>query len=389
VKVLLLSNLYPPDVFGGYELIARDVVLHLKRRGHDVHVLTSGVQRARDPKWVHRDLRLVRPFGTPAGLERTRHLALALHHRWAVRRLLSRHTFDVVLVMSLRRMGFHAIRELSQHGVDPVFCVNDEWPLAFCPGDAATDRRRSVFAALERLPWLRSRTWHGQSSGNSLFISQALRERVREGGAPFDGETCLQGVDLDQFFARGERAFGDPIRMLFVGRLDREKACDHAIDALAALRDRGVRARLTIAGRGVEEASLRSHAERSKVGDAVDWLGQVPHASLPRIYREHDVLLFPSRWAEPAGLTHLEALASGVPVVVHATGGVAEMLEHERDCLFAAEGTSMARAVLRLRDDAGMRARLNRGGIRTARAKASLENYVDRIESRLRAVASD
>ena len=70
----MVSNLFPPDVLGGYELLAADVAKDLRGRGHDVQVLTSGEPRRDDPAWVHRQLSLVRPFGEAPSLDRVRHL---------------------------------------------------------------------------------------------------------------------------------------------------------------------------------------------------------------------------------------------------------------------------------------------------------------------------
>jgi glycosyltransferase involved in cell wall biosynthesis len=64
-------------------------------------------------------------------------------------------------------------------------------------------------------------------------------------------------------------------------------------------------------------------------------MGHVPHNALPEIYRTHDLFVFPSTWAEPFGLTHLEAMASGTPVVSTAEGGHGEFLRHDVNaCIF-------------------------------------------------------
>jgi len=47
---------------------------------------------------------------------------------------------------------------------------------------------------------------------------------------------------------------------------------------------------------------------------------------MPEIYAEHDVFLFTSLWDEPFGLTHLEAMASGMAVIATPSGGTAELL---------------------------------------------------------------
>jgi hypothetical protein len=61
MRVAVVSNLYPPDVIGGYELLARDVVEGLRARGHEVDLLTSGSPAGPEPG-VHRMLTLTRTF---------------------------------------------------------------------------------------------------------------------------------------------------------------------------------------------------------------------------------------------------------------------------------------------------------------------------------------
>jgi D-inositol-3-phosphate glycosyltransferase len=72
-----------------------------------------------------------------------------------------------------------------------------------------------------------------------------------------------------------------------------------------------------------EARRLRAVAEQAKVADRVTLLGSVPTADMPAWYRSADVLCCPP-WYEPFGLTPLEAMACGVPVVTYAVGGLAE-----------------------------------------------------------------
>lgn len=390
MRVLLLTNLFPPDVLGGYELLAHDVATRLRTRGHDGVVLTTGTPRVGDPRWVHRRLSLVRPFGAEPSLDRVGHALLAPTQRRTVAAFLREHgPFDACLVFSLRRLGLHAVREIQAAGIPTVFAMNDDWLLSFQPGVGASTARRRVSRWLERGP-LGARTWDGVRFDRVLFVSRALRDGLLAAGAPLPpGVVQHQGVEAERFPARAHRPIGSAPRLLFAGRLHPTKGCDVAIDALARVRSSGLPATLSIAGAGHADEVERLHARARAAGveEAVRWLGFVPRERLGAVYREHDVFLFPSRWEEPLGLTYLEAMSSGVPVVAMARGGAAELLEDGENALVVSCPEAMARAVVRLASDARLVARLWSGGAWTLRHRASLDAYVEAAERLLVAAA--
>jgi glycosyltransferase involved in cell wall biosynthesis len=94
-----------------------------------------------------------------------------------------------------------------------------------------------------------------------------------------------------------------------------------------------------------------------------------PRERLPDLYAGADAVLFPVQWDEPWGLVPLEAMAVGRPVIASGTGGSAEYLRHEDNCLIYGprnDAEQLARAVERLAGDAALGARLRDGGLSTA-----------------------
>jgi glycosyltransferase involved in cell wall biosynthesis len=114
---------------------------------------------------------------------------------------------------------------------------------------------------------------------------------------------------------------GSAPRILSVGRMVERKGFQDVIAALRAV----PRAELVILGGPVEPlyARLRSYAKACDVGDRVHFAGAVPREETPRWYRSADVLVT-APWYEPFGLTPLEAMACGVPVVASAVGGLTD-----------------------------------------------------------------
>lgn len=137
------------------------------------------------------------------------------------------------------------------------------------------------------------------------------------------------GVDLATFSPRHRdpdlrRSLGDGADALLVhcGRLSPEKHPERSIDTVAALREAGHRVRLVVAGDGPRRPAL----ERRATGLPVTFVGFVPdRARLARLLASADVSLAPGPH-ETFGLSALEALASGTPVVVSASSALPEIV---------------------------------------------------------------
>lgn len=385
--VHLLTNLFPPDVLGGYELLARDVALALQEQGHRVRVLTSGLDQ-RDAL-VSRTLRLSRPFGSEARRDRLRHLAVASWNRRAVERSLALDGRpDAVLVMSLRRLGLEPLRVYQEARIPSVLTVNDDWPAAYAPAPSLPGR------FLDRLVG-DIHTWAGVRPGPVVYLSEAIRRHVLAARAPLQqGRIQPQGVSLRLFERRPLRPVPPEPTLLFVGRLHPSKAPEVALDAVAALARRGVRARLLVAGAAVSVSyrdELRSRVEKAGIQGQVEWLGQLPREALVPLYQRSDVFLFPSAFeGEGQGLTYMEAMACGVPVVAYPRGGARELLEGRGVAELAAscDGEAFAAGILALRGDPGRTRRLVEAALRLVET-TSLENYARVLAEELEAARGE
>jgi glycosyltransferase involved in cell wall biosynthesis len=108
------------------------------------------------------------------------------------------------------------------------------------------------------------------------------------------------------------------IALLVVSRLEREKRVDMAITALKKVRDRGIDCGLTIVGSGSEEKHLKRLAKRVGVSQWVEFAGF--QNNLIPYYASADALLYPGAPYEGYGMTIVEALSAGVPVLANDVG---------------------------------------------------------------------
>jgi glycosyltransferase involved in cell wall biosynthesis len=190
--------------------------------------------------------------------------------------------------------------------------------------------------------WLR---WAARRSAGIVAVSEALRERLIELGAPSRRiEVLRNGVDLDLFApsdqAAARRDLGlkaDGRVVLSVSSLVRWKGVDLVIRAVAALPS----AHLVIVGEGPEASALRRLAEGLQLSERVRFLRPLPQDRLASLYNAVDVLVLASA-REGCPNVLLEALACGTPVVAAAVGGVPEIVRGAAAGRLVAERTPAA-----------------------------------------------
>jgi len=409
-RILALTNFYPPWSVGG-DRSAADVLERLARRGHEVTVLTSDWSDPttrddyRPAADVIRALRLYWDDHRVVVPPRRRRAFMEWCNRRALDAALARSRPQVVCVWTMGALSMGVLHRLRDTGLPLVYAVCNDW-LVWGPDQDAwvtgwADRPRSgrVAAVLTGLPTTLPDIG---ASGTFLFVSDWTRRYAEERSrwSYPDSAVVYSGYEAEEFGpaastpastpttntagTEGRRGWGG--RLLFVGRLDPDKGPVTALEALARLPGGST---LTVVGPGHAEDRLALVARAAELGVAsAVRFDQRPRSELAPLYREADVLVFPSRWEEPFGLTPLEAMACGTPVVATCLGGSAEYLHDRRNCLCvpAEDPVALAQAVTELSADPALRDRLIGAG-RTTAAQLTTEALADSFEAWLEAAA--
>jgi glycogen synthase len=126
------------------------------------------------------------------------------------------------------------------------------------------------------------------------------------------------------------RPVTDLRRWLYVGSLVRTKGVDLLLEAFAKCRAEDPALTLTIVGEGALAGGLSQRAAALGVSDAVTFTGAVPPTAASQLMLDHDLLVHPSK-RETFGVVVVEALASGMPVLVTRCGGPQETLRGIED----------------------------------------------------------
>jgi glycosyltransferase involved in cell wall biosynthesis len=367
MRILVLTDLYPPAATGGYERSCADVVDRWRRAGHAVTVLTTRQPDHRGPGHVDPAAATLRelPF-----LDSARAGDVEQDDACSVvARVLSRDRPDVVSVWNLARVPQQGVlAAVHAAGVPVVIVACDGW-LAEAPQQMAPPGAGS----------------------HVVWVSEQLRAATPvPDWVPAAQSVVGSGIDTATFGSRARRPRPWGGRLLYVGRLSPAKGVDDAIAALGQL-PAGVTLDIVGAGSAERRAEFEHAVTRAGLGERVTSC-RVDRAHLPPVYRGADALVFPSRWAEPFGLVPLEAMACSVPVVATGTGGSAGYLEDGVNALLVPPGdpAAIAAAVRRLAAGPALRARLVRHGLRTSRAHGidAVADALARVLRRAARVAS-
>ena len=345
LKIALVCDWYAPRL-GGIETQLADLAATLRARGHEPHVITATPDdgaAAAGGVVVHR---LGVPLVPGWQVVRSRRALDALHA------LLAREGYDVVHAHSLYSPLAHAACWVARLVGVPSLLTSHSF---LDPAAAALLRACAP-------EWA---SWPTRLSAVGAGAAAQLR---RLGGR---GDVALlpNGIDLGRFAvpARPARA---TVTILSVARLHPRKRPLALVRALPAVLRRATAhglardaVRLVLAGDGPLRGALEATAARLGVADRVALLGAVPRARVPGLYAAADLFALPST-NEAFGIAALEARAAGLPVVAMRAGGAADLVEHGREGLLAADDEEFAHQLATLVVDEALRARLSRAAAR-------------------------
>jgi glycosyltransferase involved in cell wall biosynthesis len=394
VKILVLSNLYPPYVLGGYEILCGQVTEQLRARGHDITVLTTRIpdgQHDAAPDAAGADYPVLRPlepylpFDRPAVRMRRRVRHVGRHNAEATRRVLARERFDLVFVWSQLRLTVGPLRVLRAQSVPTAITLNDEHLAAALPVALRHDPRGIAAYLLDRTLFRRDMLPSLDFASITCISERLKRDLLRRCVRVPHAKVIYQGIPVERFPVKDQPgAIGSPLRLLYVGQLHAYKGVHTLIEGAHRLVERlgGAEVNVMIIGDG--PADYRAQlADAARAGPArVELVGKRQHDALPQSYREHDIFVFPSAWAEPFGLTHLEAMASGTPVVSTNDGGHAELLRDGENALVFPKGDAgaLAERLARLVEQPDLALRLAAEARRDVEQQFSLTRYIGDLE---------
>lgn len=361
---LCFYNVTASYLHGGLETYCWEAGRAMARRGHTVDIVAGdrGVARHEEvslfqfpfrpeKEWPDLGVR-ARRLAERISFARTsmHHLLLAEYDAIVVNK-----PFDFPILWFARRQGLRSTTVFRSGGTDFFLC----------------DRRFS--SAVD--------CWLSASGYNALQVESRFGRGVK---------VVHNGVDTDVFrpvgrcsSQRSQWALDEEVLLVSVGRLVGWKGIDVAIDAVAMLNP-GIR--YLIVGEGPEMVALKARADQLGVTGRVAFAGRVPHDDLPALLSQCDVFVQPSVGEEAFGISIVEAMACGLPVVATENGGIPEIVVPGETGVLVTPGDAveLARELGRIASSAALRMRMGAAGRFRALAEFTWARNAELLEQSIK-----
>lgn len=403
MRILILSNFYPPYDFGGYEQICYDVVTGLQERGHLIHVLTSryGLNAPTAEEHITRTLYLETDINyyRPADFF-FKHKARDKVNNRTLQETISRFKPDLIFIWGMWNLSLNLpyLAETQLPG-RVVYYMSSYWPADIDPhtGYWQIPANRPITELLKRplralaLAQLNHKGYPPKLQFERVVCcSQYVRDTlVNAGKLPTSAGVIYISINPEPFLHPVNNP-DQPLNMLYFGRLIHDKGVHTAIQALSLLKQQNpdIPAKLTILGSGHPEyeASLRKMVAELELEDHIQFLKQVPRKQIPSLLTQFNVFLFTSIWPEPLARSVMEAMAAGLLVIGSEVGGQTEMLKNKQTALtFQAENASqLAEQIAYAANQPVQRRQIAQAGQTLVLEKFTLSRMVDEIDCYLR-----
>jgi len=371
-RVLVVTNIFPPQELGGYGRKMFEFSRHLSIRGHSVRVLSadlptlakapSNEESALEPS-VSRTLKLLGSWqkGRPVALEDpVRIMDIDEHNQRTLNEAMDEFRPDIVFAGNLDFLGVGILNTALGRGLPVLQALGNPMP-----GYATHEQPFSPAY------------WIGSCSHWNAAKVQSL------GYMPGKVEVIYPGARVDRFFhvMLPDRR---RLRICFAGLVMPFKGAHTLIEAVAALHLQHVDFTVEIAGETTNPdfvADLKRLAEAQGFADRLYFTGFLDRAGLSNLFARNNVLVFPSIVEEGFGISQVEALAAGLVVVSSGTGGAKEIIRDGIDGLLFQPNNpnSLAEQLLRLARDPALFEALQAGSQRRA-MEFSVHHTVLKIE---------
>lgn len=381
MKILVITNLYPPHHAGTFDYRCSVTTETLAKRGHTMKVLTSnyGVKTEQRDEEIERRLWLNGIYDKPAVTSYRELSELELHNNAAMQETIAEYEPELIHVWSLYGLSKSLIFGLRNTQLPVVYHVADYWMAQDiqndpwlrwwnAPGTNLTrasleltgqrnkfdkaaptrmmkgyDRLPNVYGAEAKHETIAQDTVGGFLFNRLYFSSLTLKQAVvNRGFRVTHADVIYPGIPAGDFIGEIKPTSAPIKRFLIATRLTPESGVITVLKALQQARANGLNFTLSIYGRGDSDyvAQLRSFAVRASL--PVEFLTVSNNAKdLPAVYRQHDAFIHSTEWEEPFASTPLEAMACGLPVIATNCGGIREFMRHGENALIYAAGNEV------------------------------------------------
>lgn len=412
MKLLFLSNLYPPNEIGGYEKLCYSIAQGMVDKGYEVVVLTSNYG---EKKYNHKNQKVINELKlhinseniyTPfLGSEEEKRLINERNIN-CYKKVIESEQPDLVFIWNLFFLDQSFLSVLCEDNIKKVFFLTDNWLLFFVNPEfigsymnQQTTKMRNqnirhyMKKFIELFPSKKCNIFFQNFS--AIFSSNYMLQLYKTAGIKFDESKLIyNGVELKKlrnikkidrsFFVSEER-----INLFFAGRIVDVKGLDVLLRSLNLLinEKRYTNIFLKVIGDNSDSVYMKKindYIKNHKLERYVSFQKPVSEEKLLEEFQKNDIFIFPSLY-EPFSLTLIYAQASGIPTIASKTGGNPEIIINGKTGMLYDKFNykKLARIIIELINKPGLRNRISENAMENAN-KFGLDEMKDRIAEYLR-----
>lgn len=325
-KILILTERWFPDTFGGSERVAFWQAEGLKDAGFDVTVFSSNYQKGLKREEKINNINIIRA-GTGKNFPSSVMYDILKASKKPMAELLKKENFDLVIIHhpllgsvyeELEQIKipvvyiFHSSRpqEIRFEGPTRKYPLNKYW----------TEKVARLSANKEQLVLNRS--------NKILYLSKFSEKILKKEYPEYENkiEHLTAGIPKSMFQPNFERDFNKNL-FFTIRRLTPRMGLDNLVKAARILDMKNIDFKVEIAGTGHMKEQLENMIEVYQLKDKVKLLGRISDEELEKKYREASAFVLPTTGLEGLGIVTLESLFSGCPVLGTPAGATPELLE--------------------------------------------------------------
>ncbi|MFI5323068.1 MAG: glycosyltransferase family 4 protein [Thermodesulfobacteriota bacterium] len=210
----------------------------------------------------------------------------------------------------------------------------------------------------------------------TLTISESARDTLFQNG--------IDPVEVLQYGIPGKpegNSLSETPTVVFAGRLVREKGVNILLRAFVKITRQLPSVKLLIAGDGPEREKLDLLISELNLSSYVTFHGHLSLLDIDKTFSGAWVQVVPSVWAEPFGITAVEAMMRGTAIIASDSGGLREIIENGKSGILVPPGDADALAdkLMMLLKDKGLSESLGKAGRRRAELRYGEEQFLDKI----------
>lgn len=404
MKILAITDSYPPHHTGGYELRSRDVLSGLADRGHTVRIITT---RCPSPncdlhygeKDVCRGLR--KRSETPGIMSR---IVLDIQEMKLIDRLVVSFKPDIVYLSHLGDLSKAILFFFSSKNLPIVFDDGGAGMVfisrVFREGLYFNKRENDsiVKTEIKRILSKLISVISGNLIPNELTWPKnlyvyfnnvtSLKTAQKDGVLIPNAQVFHSGIDLSMFLLKNPIDLESPVRIIVPGRIEPNKGTRDVISLVSILEKLGVQSSVIIVGSIGDQLyynELLDFIKQLNLTSEVQLFSMVHHKRLAEMYRESDMCFFPSY--QKAGLSRvpLEAMASGCLVISYGNEGSSEIIRNNETGYLVEEGDvcAVVKIVKDMVEYPATYERIVRKARKYIETSRSLDIYIGEIEKYL------